>query len=282
SEEEVEEPQTISISTAFNLESHSTTPNLIFSSSDCVLFYVDMDVVTKACPPAFQSAISASPVYDQMPGSMRIILIHETSPVLDVILHVLYGTSCIQHSPPFNTLVDAVDHMPFYGISPAVHITPSSHTYSALIAFAPFYPLQLYSLAGHHYLHDLAVSTSSHLLSYSLLSMSDEVAQRMGWRYLKRLFDLHADRLNALKEMLLAPPYPHAPTRECSFKDQSRLTRAWALVAAYLAWEARADLSTHSLKQAFSPLTEDLTCQLCIESLRGKIQEIVVRWVTVR
>ncbi|TFK65514.1 hypothetical protein BDN72DRAFT_824504 [Pluteus cervinus] len=274
--------ESISISTAFNPESHSTTPDLIFSSSDCVLFYVDMEVVAKACPPAFQSAISASPVYDLTPGSTRIILIHETSPVLNVILHALYGTSCAQHSPPFKTLVDAVDHMPLYDISPAAHITSSSHTYAALIAYAPVYPLQVYALAGHHHLYDLAAPTSSHLLSYSLPSMSDETAQRMGWLYLKRLFDLHMDRFNALKGMLLCPPYPHAATRDCSFTDQARLTRAWALVAAYLAWDARADLSTHSIKQAFNPLMDDLTCQVCRESLEGKIHEIVVKWSSVR
>ncbi|TFK67354.1 hypothetical protein BDN72DRAFT_843213 [Pluteus cervinus] len=217
-----------------------------------------------------------------MPGSMRIILIHETSPVLNVMLHILYGTSCAQHSPPFETLVDAVDHMPFYDISPATHITPSSHAYASLIAFAPIYPLQLYSLAGHHHLYDLAAPTSPHLLSYSLSSMSDETAERMGWLYLKRLFDLHADRLNALKEMLLSPPYPHEPTRECSFKDQSKLTRAWALVSAYLAWDARADLSTYNLQQAFGSLKNDLTCELCTTSLEGRVQGIVVKWATIR
>ncbi|TFK60930.1 hypothetical protein BDN72DRAFT_890265 [Pluteus cervinus] len=268
-----DEPQTISISTAFNPESQPTEPDLIFSSSDYVLFYVDMKTVAKACPPAFQSAISAS---------LPIVPIQETSLVLNVMLHVLYGTSCARHSPAFETLVSAVDHMHLYDISPAAHITASSHTYATLIAFAPIFPLQLYTLAGHHHLYELAVPTSSHLLSYPFSSISDEAAQRMGWLYLKRLFDLHTNRFNALKEMLLRPPYPHSPTRECTFADQTGLTRGWALVSAYLAWDARADLSTHSIKLAFNPLIEELTCQLCRGSMEDNLQDIVERWACVR
>ncbi|TFK65515.1 hypothetical protein BDN72DRAFT_773252, partial [Pluteus cervinus] len=272
----------LAVSTAFNPETSLTEPDLIFSSSDRVMFYVDMEVIKKASPLAFQSVISASPQYDAPHGSMRIILVQEASPVLNVMLHALHGTSCAQNSPTFETLVDAVNHMPLYNISPATHITSSSHTYATLVAYAPHHPLELYTLAGEHRIHELAVTTSSHLLSYPLASMSDEIAQRMGTLYLKRLFDLHLDRLSALKELLLRPPHPHPPRRDCTFTDQASLTRAWAMVSAYLAWEARADLSTHRIKLTFGPLIEHITCMLCRECLQAKLQEIVVNWASVK
>ncbi|TFK68539.1 hypothetical protein BDN72DRAFT_898032 [Pluteus cervinus] len=275
-------PQIISISTAFNPETHSTEPDLAFSSSDNVLFYVDTKVLAKASPQAFQSLISAPPLHETPPGSMRIVLIQEASPVLNVMLHVLYGTSCARHSPTFEVLADAVNHMPLYKISPTTHITPSSHIYSTLVAYAPVYPLELYALAGHHHLYELAVATSSHLLSYQIPSMSEETAQRMGSLYLKRLFDLHLNRFNALREMLLRPPHPHLPTKECSLADQGALRRAWALASAYLAWEARADLSTHGIKLVFGPLIKQLACQLCKESLETMLREIVARWASVK
>jgi hypothetical protein len=42
----------------------------------------------------------------------------EPSPALNVILHAIYGLSCAEYSPPFETLVNAVDCMPIYGINP--------------------------------------------------------------------------------------------------------------------------------------------------------------------
>ncbi|TFK65516.1 hypothetical protein BDN72DRAFT_889364 [Pluteus cervinus] len=275
------EARTVSISTAFNPVTHPTGLDLIFSSLDCVLFYVDMKVIAKASPRAFQSAISASSTHEP-PGVMNIILIQETSPVLNVMLHTLYRTSCARHSPTFETLVDAVNHMPLYDISPAAHIIPSSHIYATLVAYAPLYPLELYGLAGQHQIHELAVATSSHLLSYPLPSMSDEIAQRMGALYLKRLFDLHLNRFSALNEMLHSPPHLHAPTIKCTSADQRSLRRAWVLVSAYLAWETRADLSTHGIKLAFGPSIERLSCQLCRGSLEAKVHEIVVKWASVK
>jgi hypothetical protein len=48
------------------------------------------------------------------------------------------------------------------------------------------FPLQLYALAAHYDIFDLAVPTSSHLLSFPLSRLSDEMVERMGAIYLKR------------------------------------------------------------------------------------------------
>jgi len=150
------------------------------------------------------------------------------------------------------------------------------------LSHAPLRPLELYALAASHDLYDLAVSTSPHLLSFSLASLSDEKVEQMGAVYLKRLFFLHFGRADALKRILLPPPHPHPPTAWCDFAEQKKLTRAWALASAYLAWDARPDLSTSSMESALRPLEEHLSCDLCRTALKDRIKNLVVQWSVVK
>lgn len=147
--------------------------------------------------------------------------------------------SCAHYSPPFSVLVTAVNHLQTYGISPKPIIIPSTPIYTLLLSHSPVFPLELYTLAASYDLYDLAVATSSHLLSFPLATLTDEMAEQIGPIYLKRLFFLHFGRSDALKRVLLPPPNPHAPTPWCGFDEQKKLSRAWALASAYLAWDAR-------------------------------------------
>jgi len=217
-----------------------------------------------------------------------------------VILHMLYGTSSAGHSPSFEVLVNAVDRMPGYDIQPVKLILPSTPLYNLLLSYAPLHPLDLYGLAAHHSLHSLAVTTSSHLLSYSLPSITDTQAERIGAIYLKKLLLLRVDRFTALKKILLKTPHPHAPTKACGFGDQKGLTRAWGLVSAYLVWDASLgrrifafpfiilyvdvgllDISTHSIQSMLHPLTEHLDCEQCHQVLHDRIKDVVVEWASV-
>jgi len=173
------------------------------------------------------------------PDQEPVISLPDDSQVLNVILHTLYDMSCAQYSPNFETLVNAVNRLPDYGVMPRCRIAPSTPLFSLLLSHAPLHPLELYALAASYDLLDLAVSTSSHLLSFPLATLTDDMAERIGPVYLKRLFFLHFGRSDALKRVLLPPPHPHAPTTECDFAEQKKLTRAWALASAYLAWDAR-------------------------------------------
>jgi hypothetical protein len=147
--------------------------------------------------------------------------------------------SCAHYSPPLDAIVSAVVALDSYGVSPKIHIHPSTHLYKLLLSHAPLHPLVLYELAASYDLFDMAVEVSSHLLSFPLAIITDDVAQRIGPVYLKRLFFLHLGRMDALKRLLLPPPRPHAPTAQCDFAEQNKITRAWALASAYLAWDAR-------------------------------------------
>ncbi|KAF8639329.1 hypothetical protein AX17_001577 [Amanita inopinata Kibby_2008] len=278
--EDASQDVVVAVSTAFHPGAHGIESDVLFSSSDAVLFYVHSQVIMVASEMAFSSVLSASLSSEKYRNT--IINIPEKSAVLNVILHTLYNTSCAQHSPSFETLATAVDCMARYNIEPKNHITRGTPLYTLLLSHAPLYPMDLYALAAHFGIEDLAKSTSSHLLSYPLPSITDALAQRIGAVYLKRLMCLHLGRNNALRCILLYPPLPHPPTKECGFTDQKKLTRAWALVSAYLAWDARADLSTHSMQSALNPLTAHLTCELCHETLQQRIKDVVVKWASVK
>ncbi|KAI6047233.1 hypothetical protein EDC04DRAFT_2887043 [Pisolithus marmoratus] len=182
-----------------------------------------------------------------------------------------------------------------------LHVARSTSLYNLLLFHAPLYPLELYALAASYDLYDLAVPTSSHLLSFSLSALTDEMVNRIGAKYLKHLFFLHFGRSDALKRLLLPPPHPHPPTATCDFTEQKKLTRAWALTSAYFAWDARPwyvlftrsiyitpddepgiDLSTSTLESTFAPLGEHLSCEQCKLALQERLKTLIVQWSVVK
>jgi hypothetical protein len=227
----------VSVSTAFYSGAHNVTCDTIFSSSDSILFYFNSLVILAVSPVAFEPTLSAPLSHPKHRN--RIIHFPETSDVLNIILHVLYGISPANYVPSLGTLVTAVTQMPRYGIIPKAHNIPINPVHALLLSFAPRYPIDIYTLAGQFDLRDLAVLTSTYLLSYPLNSISDEMAARMGPIYFKDLVTLFLGRLEALKSILFLPPCPHPPSQECCLDDQKRLTNAWVLVSGYLAWDAK-------------------------------------------
>ncbi|KAL0070818.1 putative RNA helicase [Marasmius tenuissimus] len=275
----------VSVSTTFfpGANNHTLPPDLALLSSDSVFFYVHSDLILAASSNQFQELLPEnSPKAAQRSWHNMVVHVDEKSPVLNIILHVVYGMSCAHYSPSFETLSAAVNRLPSYGIQPLAHITTSSPLHTILLSHAPLCPLDLYTLAARHDLYDLAVSTSPHLLSLPLSSITDEIATNVGPKYLRRLFFLHIGRSDALKRLLLPPPNPHAPTPFCDFTDQKTLTRAWALASAYLAWDARPDLSTSFLESALRPLADHLSCDLCKQSLNDRIKNVLVQWSVIK
>ncbi|KAF8885185.1 hypothetical protein BD779DRAFT_695099 [Infundibulicybe gibba] len=271
-----------SISTSFHpgADGHPPNPDLIFSSSDSVLFYVHSHIIRAVSKSAFQPALIAPRSSDKYKNS--VVNVSEPSVTLNVILRMLYGKSCEQHSPSFEILLTALRHMPRHGIDPKTHITTGTPLFDLLLSFAPLFPLELYMAASHFDLYEVAASTSSHLLVFPLSTITDEMAEEMGATYLKRLMCLQIDCFQALKRGLLKPPHPHPATRDCGFVEQKKLTRAWALVSAYLVWDARLDPSAHNLRATLNPLTEQLNCPLCLMSLNARLGDVIVQWASIK
>ncbi|KDR74255.1 hypothetical protein GALMADRAFT_250025 [Galerina marginata CBS 339.88] len=270
---------TLAISTAFH-PGGIPAPDTILSSVEGMTFYVHAETVSESCLDAFKPCLSA-PLSDPQYRS-KIIHLDIPGAVLNIILHTLYGTSPAAHSPNLETLVHAVDCMPGYSILPQYFIRPSSPLYELLLAHAPLHPLEVYALAAHHGLSSLAISVSSHLLSCDLPTITDEMAVRMGAVYLKKLLQLQAEWLTSLKAILLQPPSQHPQSDRCRFSDQKKLTHAWVLVTAYLAWEARADLSAHVIQTTLNPLLEHLSCEMCHQAVKDRIKDVVVQWTAVK
>ncbi|KAJ8697268.1 hypothetical protein PTI98_007064 [Pleurotus ostreatus] len=286
----------ISVSTFFSPKARhqDILPRLVFISSDSVHFYVHPHVLTAASTNGFNMLLDdvfrQNQDGDTMPPSpmpAKTILLHSST--LNVILHAAYNAPCSQFAPSTDTLVEAIDLLPEYGIAPCSCIYSSSPTsptpsrlYSLLLSHAPFHPLPIYTLAAHHALEDLAIASSQHLLSTQFHMVSDHAAMRMGPIYLKRLAFLLLGRVEALKRLIVEPPPLHAPTGMCSGFEQKRLARAWTLAVASLVWDARPDLPTSLIEATLRPLGNHLDCHLCQYNLRDRIRDVTMHWLSVK
>ncbi|KAF9559151.1 hypothetical protein CPC08DRAFT_530762 [Agrocybe pediades] len=269
----------VSISTAFHPNA-IPAPDMMFSSSDGVIFYVNRTTIQRACPTAFAS--SSTVLLHDLALEDTILPLDIGSAELNIILHALYSNSPVAQSPNINTLVRAVDLMPTFDIPPKMMIVPLSPLHDLLLSQAPLYGLEIYALGSHHEIHSLAVGASSHLLSCDLATISDEKAVRIGPLYLKRLMLLHINRFTALKAILLRPPHPHPPTKKCTLRDQERMTRTWAMVAASFSWDARPDVTTQSIQAALEPPMKQIDCEVCQQTLKAQVKDVIVQWASVK
>jgi len=230
----------ISVSTTFfpGAELDISSTDLIILSSDSVFFYVHSHKILAASSNGFNSLL---PLKEQgEPDDVAGILpLHLDSVIVNILLHTIYSMSVAHYSPTAEVVIAAADCFETYGLSVQAYLAPPSPFYSLFLGTAPQAPIEFYAFSGAYDLHHLAIPISSFLLSYSLASLTDELALKMGPLYLRRLFFLHLGRVEALKRLLLPPPQSHVPTTNCDFTEQKKLTRAWALASAYLAWDVR-------------------------------------------
>ncbi|KAF9066481.1 hypothetical protein BDP27DRAFT_1449713 [Rhodocollybia butyracea] len=269
-------------------------PDTAFVSTDSVFFYVHSDIILSISYNNFRSLIPTplsrsisrgqnAQDHFRPPGSRTIntIRVPEPSEILNLILHIIYNIYCTSR-PTLTELSTAIGQLSLYGVHTGSQINVDSQTYALLIARAPFAPLDVYVLAAKRDLRNVAVATSPHLLSLRLPTITDEIAEEMGPKYLRKLFFLHVGRLDALKRILLHPPQSHTPISSCSFTNQQALTRAWALASAQLVWDARPDMSPGYLQSTFSPLANDLSCDFCKQYLQGRIRRLLDEWAAVK
>lgn len=214
------------------------SPDLVLVSADQVLFYTHYHRILAASENGFGLLLSSALTLflDISPPT---VMVPESSEVLNIILHTVYNISALAYCPSFETICVALDALPRYGIEPKRYASVGEPLYDLVVACAPHQPIDTYALAGAHDLADVAVAASAHLLSFLLSTLSDELAERMGAVYLKKLFFLHLGRMDALKRVLITPPHTHPETAECSLAQQRCVMRAWALAAAHVMWDAR-------------------------------------------
>ncbi len=230
----------ISVSTTFfpGAELDALPTDIIILSSDSVFFYVHEQKIVAASTNGFNAFLPLKQ-QGQPEDTGNILPLHLHSIVLNILLHTIYNISAVHYAPPPDAVISAVECLEEYGLSVKTYLAPTMPLYTLFLGTAPQAPIEFYALAASYDLGHLATPISSFLLSYSLASITDKLAIKMGPLYLKRLFFLHLGRAEALKCLLLPPPQLHVPTPTCDSVEQKKLTRAWALASAYLAWDVR-------------------------------------------
>ena len=247
----VESPTIVSVSTTFfpGAELGQSHPaDLTLRSIDSVVFTVHTTVLLQFSKNSFDSLIPLypiSPISDG--GTHQELTLPEDSHVLNIVLHLLYMIPCPQFCPSVDVISRSVGALIRYGFSIQDFAAPDTCLHNLILSRAPLHPIEFYAIAAEHNLYDLAVAISPHLMSFNLATLTDEVAAQMGPIYLRRLFFMHLGRNEALKRLLFTPPALHGPTPQCNFPEQKKLTRAWALAVAYLAWDARPGLLRHGV-----------------------------------
>ncbi|TBU63620.1 hypothetical protein BD310DRAFT_944728 [Dichomitus squalens] len=279
----LDHPNAISISTAFHpsLAVDDCPPDIIIVSSDNVHFYTHRHRLLAASAnrmgnliPSDDAEASATPITVAMP---------HPSPVVNIILHTMYGQSCVHYLPTLEMVEVALDALALsYGVPIQPSALPNQPIYTLLLSFAPYRPLDAYAVAGKHGLEEAAVAISSHLLAYDLARLPDSVSQKMGALYLKRLFLLHQSRLIALRNILYKPPATHPPTVMCNEVSQQRMLRAWAFAVAQLVWDVLPSASTSALQALLEPVGAAIDCPYCLAALHRRVQEVVYEWSAVK
>lgn len=176
---------------------------------------------------------------DQSSLSDAIVVLPDSAEVLDVFLRAIYSLPCRELPVTFEVIEKSLEALKTYGISLKDFIYPGTPLFELALARAPSSQIEMYALAAHNDLPELAAAISFYLLSFDLSTLTDEQATKIGSIYLKRLFFLHLGRSYALKHLLLAPLPFHEPSPECDSTEQKKLNRAWLMATAELSWEAR-------------------------------------------
>ncbi|KAF9022149.1 hypothetical protein BDZ89DRAFT_903855, partial [Hymenopellis radicata] len=166
-------------------------PTIVLKSSDEILFCVHRRILTDESSNALGTSLATGDIEAE---SIVLNIIHRDA---------LYNILSAPYNPSFDTLISAVHRLPLYDLFPTTFITPTKHLSNLIYLHARHHPIEAYILAAHHNIGALAVLVSGHLLSFKLSELTEDMAERMGGRYLGRLFLLHSVRMDRLKQILL-------------------------------------------------------------------------------
>lgn len=193
----------ISVSTTFfpgaNID--SIPVDLIVVSSDAVFFYVHTQRLLAASNNNFNGHLPAK--RDSNEVSDVVISLPQPSAVINILLHTVYNMTCAHYMPSLEDLAAALEAFKIYGLPVKTYLATGTPLATTVLNYAPIRAIDVYTVAAQHDLRDLAIAASPHLLSFQLSSLSDEMAERMGPIYLKKLFFLHLGRNDAVCVNLL-------------------------------------------------------------------------------
>ncbi|KAI0743862.1 hypothetical protein C8Q80DRAFT_865322 [Daedaleopsis nitida] len=257
------------------------SPDWVIVSSNHVYFYIHRYSIAAASANGFAGQLLE--VHALSREFLPTTNVSENGDVINVVLHTIYGRSCVHFNPTFETTEAAIAALIKYGVPIEAQALPPTPLYQLLTSHARYQPIRTYALAGQHQLEDVAVEASGHLLSYDLSTTTDELARKMGPVYFKRLFLLHQSRLMALRDIVLRPPTAHSvkPGSDHGY-EHGRMVREWAHATAELVWNATASMSGNTLRAHFEQIGEKITCEWCRLELVERIRDVVGSWSVVK
>lgn len=260
------------ISTTFHAELLlvDMKPDILLISSDDVLFYAHKSFLLSSSDNTFNGLLAQNAIRTARGGTARslCVVVPADSILFNVVLHTIYGLSCRQFNPSLDVLLQAVKMLKTYGIAIGQVIELNTPLFHHIVVETPKRPVEVFLVAAENGLDTLAVRTSAHLHSLLLPQITDEMARRMGPRYLKRLLKLHADRVEYLKLLILDAPKPHEEAIDCGATEQEVLVQAWDLAKANLVVKVRPGENTGTFQQE--------RCLLCFLGRRYPCERVAV------
>ncbi|KAG9003408.1 hypothetical protein FRB94_003116 [Tulasnella sp. JGI-2019a] len=254
-------------------------------SSDGVFFYCASTVLRACSSNQFGRALTTDPPLvhnapEQATARLPLIKIEDSSPVLNIILHVAYAISFERYGHSLQMLTHTLNRFPYYGIS----TTAGNLTFwAAVLRFCPTDPLRVYAFAAAHAQDAVCVTASEHTLKHGIDGLKERDAIMMGPIYLRRLIFLHCGRRAALMRIISDPPRTHAPTVYCSTGDQAELARRWAVeVAKLIVQPSPHNMPPDSLDNAFRDLAQGSPCERCNEYTNSRTADLVKQWREVK
>ncbi|KAK7040219.1 hypothetical protein VNI00_010025 [Paramarasmius palmivorus] len=288
----------ISISSVFGPngpESVTRPPvDIVLISSDNIVFYADESTLLNVSTNSFNGRL---PLRTQEKPKRILFLSDIISYELQVFLQSIYDVSsdCI---PELDVLMRGIDLLPKYGIQPKSLVLPRTPVFDYVLSYAPTKPLEIYAFAASHDIYALAIQAPSYLLGIDLTAdVNMEMVEKMGGKYLLKLFILHLRRKEVLKGLLITVPDLHGPTEYCGYEEQKQLKAQWTF-GSWDGWrgfftQVRAplpppafisnnlsDISTTQIQETILEATRFITCQECLKKRDARLYAILRDWST--
>ncbi|KAH7100773.1 hypothetical protein BKA62DRAFT_705580 [Auriculariales sp. MPI-PUGE-AT-0066] len=253
-------------------------------STDFVVFYAHSAKLLAMSSNAFCGLLPVAydPAQHELGLVLPVIFLMDDSSVLNVVLHVIYGMNPARFQPTFDTLRSATTSLiDTYGVPAKVAFASPSPLFGAIDVYAHLRPLQVYALAGHYSLEQLAINASRYLHSISLGTISDIDSEFIGGLFMKRLMFMHLGRTHRLRSLSI-PPDAHPHTDTCGKAEQKSVHRAWVLATAYNHLNAKPDTSSTTIQASLAPLLTQLWCPDCRRALQTRIATLLTDWAAVK
>ncbi|KAI0690903.1 hypothetical protein BC835DRAFT_156979 [Cytidiella melzeri] len=270
----------IQISPTFSLNStlDSVSPDTIIASLDHVFFAVHHHRLLASSVNNFGGCLN--PHTKPTHIAPFTFIVQESSDVLNVVLHTTYHLSCDNYSPSFECLYASVQALKKYGFLPLQRlISRGTPLFTTILNRAIQEPIKTYALAAANELEDLAVSASAYTLPVKLHLIPQELVDKIGTRYLQRLYKLHGNRLDNLRELLGKKLFPHVAKPYCSVEKRQVVSRALQLAATQVMYDATPATTRVGIESGLLGVVSSVSCPDCEESVNAHVKDVATQWM---